>query len=220
MMQKPTRRNRPYAARMTPDQRRAQLLDVVLDIINTDGVGAVSVDGVARRAGVTRPVVYALFSDADDLLRGSLAREEERALGQIDDAVRSLATDDLVASFTRICDAYLAAVADAPERWRAIHMIADSRTPALDMRVERARSVLVGRFEEALRDSHVLAPDTDVELLACHILGAIWDSGRLLLTGPGEFPHSRLLAGLRLLITALVGESSALRAGESSALRN
>jgi len=52
------RRNRPYAPRLLPEQRREQLLDVVLDVIDTDGVASVSMDAVARRAGVTRPVVY------------------------------------------------------------------------------------------------------------------------------------------------------------------
>ncbi|MFQ2839585.1 TetR/AcrR family transcriptional regulator [Mycobacterium paragordonae] len=189
---------------MTPGQRREQLLDVVLDIINTDGVAAVSMDGVARRAGVTRPVVYSLFTDTNDLLRGSLDREEQRALAQITDAVATSAADDLVTSFERIFDAYLAAVAEAPDRWRAIHSITDSSTPAFHKRVERARTALARQFENALRDSGELDATTDFELLARHILAATWDSGRLLLTEPDDYRHDRLLSGLVGLITALV----------------
>lgn len=203
MTQGVTRRNRPYAARMTPDQRREQLLDVVLDIINTDGVAAVNMDCVARRAGVTRPVVYALFTDANDLLRGSLDREERLALAQIADAIPAPADDDLITTLNRMFDAYLTAVADAPDRWRAIYLITDSSTPAFHKRVDRARIALARQLEHTLRDSQELDGTTDFELLAHHILAATWDSGRLLLTQPNNYPHTRLLAGLGKLITAL-----------------
>src|SRR6185503_15979671 len=89
------RRNRPYAPRLLPEQRREQLLDIVLDVIDTDGVAAVSMDAVARRAGVTRPVVYSQFADANAMLRASLDREERRALAQILDAMPAPGDDDL-----------------------------------------------------------------------------------------------------------------------------
>ena len=92
------RRNRPSAARMTPDQRREQLLDIVLEIIATDGVGAVSIDRVARSVGVSRPVVYGVFADTDDMLRASLDREEQRALAQLAPALTALAGTALVES--------------------------------------------------------------------------------------------------------------------------
>src|ERR1700757_3159677 len=53
MSEATARRNRPYAPRLVPEQRREQLLDVVLEIIDTDGVGAVSIEAVARRGGRT-----------------------------------------------------------------------------------------------------------------------------------------------------------------------
>ena len=91
------RRNRPYAPRLLPEQRREQLLDVVLDVIDTDGVASVSMDAVARRAGVTRPVVYGQFTDANAMLRASLDREEQRAFAQILDAIPAQGDDDLEA---------------------------------------------------------------------------------------------------------------------------
>ncbi|MUL67757.1 hypothetical protein BOO86_25010 [Mycobacterium sp. CBMA 234] len=198
-----TRRNRPYAARMAPEQRREQLLDVVLDIINTDGIGAVNMDGVARRAGVTRPVVYALFADTDDILRGSLDREEGRAVAQVVDVFPATGTGDLVESFGRFFDAFLTAVAAEPKRWRAIYMIADSGTPLFHKRVERARSQFASRLEQTLRDCGSLDATTDFEMLAQHILAATWDSARLLLTQPDDFPHGRLLASLQRLAGAI-----------------
>src|SRR6516165_2141773 len=75
MTETAARRNRPYAPRLVPEQRREQLLDLVLEIVDSDGVAGVSMDAVARRAGVTRPVVYSHFTDTNHMLRSSLDRE-------------------------------------------------------------------------------------------------------------------------------------------------
>src|SRR5689334_16081661 len=126
MTEATARRNRPYAPRLSPEQRREQILDVVLEIISTEGVAAVSIDAVARRIGVTRPVVYGQFTDSNDMLRASLKREEQLALAQIMDAIPGQGDEDPASSFHHVFDAYLRGVAEAPHRWRAIFMIADS----------------------------------------------------------------------------------------------
>jgi AcrR family transcriptional regulator len=197
------RRNRPYAPRLTPEQRREQLLDIVLDVIDTDGVSAVSMDAVARRAGVTRPVVYGQFADANAMLRACLEREEQRALAQILDAMPAADDDDLVGAFHHLFDAYLRAVTEAPQRWRSIFMIAPSFTPALHKSVARVRARIVAECEGALRNSHGTGPQADPELSAHHLVAAMWESGRLLLVSPREFTHERLLCSLDEVFAAI-----------------
>jgi AcrR family transcriptional regulator len=206
MTEATARRNRPYAPRLLPDQRREQLLDVVLDVIDTDGVGAVSMDAVARRAGVTRPVVYSHFTDANDMLRASLGREEQRALAQILDAMPAPNDNNLATAFHHLFDTYLHAVAEAPQRWRSIFMIADSFTPTLHKRVARVRARIVREFEAALRQSCTAGPHADPELLAHHLLAVLWESGRLLLVSPKDFPHERLLRSLDAMFTAIAAQ--------------
>jgi AcrR family transcriptional regulator len=206
MTEATVRRNRPYAPRLSPEQRREQLLDVVVDMINTDGVGAVSMDAVARCAGVTRPVVYSQFTGTGDMLRASLDREEQRALAQIGDAVPGPGSEDVPAAFHHFFDTYLRAVAEAPQRWRAIFMIADSGTPAFHERVDRARARFVQEFEAALRDSRTAGQPIDPELLARHLLAVLWESGRLLLLSPDDFSHDRLLRSLDALLAAMVAK--------------
>ena len=205
MTEATARRNRPYAPRLSPDQRREQLLDLVLEIIDTDGVDAVSMDAVARRAGVTRPVVYSQFTDTNHMLRASLDREEQRALAQITDAMPG-AGDELAPSLHHLFDAYLRAVAEAPQRWRAIFMIADSSTPTFHKRVARVRARIVRELEAALRQSCPSDQHGDAELLAHHILAVLWESGRLLLVSPEDFTHERLLRSLDVMFTAIAAQ--------------
>jgi AcrR family transcriptional regulator len=200
MAETAVRRNRPYAPRLTPEQRREQLLDVVLDVIDTDGVAAVSMDAVARRAGVTRPVVYNHFTDSNDMLRASLNREEQRALAQLVGAIPSPGDDDPGRAFHHLFDTYLGAVTEAPQRWRSMFLIADSFTPTLHKRVARIRTRIAREFEAALRHS---CRHNDPEMLANHLLAALWESGRLLLVSPTEFTHDRLLSSLDSLFAAI-----------------
>ena len=206
MTEATVRRNRPYAPRLLPEQRREQLLDVVLEIIDTDRVGAVSMDAVARRAGVSRPVVYSQFTDTNDMLRASLNREEQRALAQITDAMPGHDDEDPAASFHHLFDAYLRAVTEAPQRWRAIFMIADSGTPTFHKRVARLRARIVREFEAALRKSCTVGHHADPDLLAHHLLAVLWESGRLLLVSPESYSHDRLLRSLDAMFTAIAAQ--------------
>jgi AcrR family transcriptional regulator len=203
MTQATTRRNRPYAPRLLPEQRREQLLDIVLEIIDTEGVGAVSMDAVARRAGVTRPVVYSQFTDANAMLRASLDREERRALAQITPAMPTADDEDLAGSFHHLFDAYLHAVAAAPQRWRSVFLIAHSSTPTFLKRMAHLRAGIVRDVEAVLRQSSAADQQTDTTLLAHHLVAVLWESGRLLLVSPRDFTHDRLLRSLDALFTAI-----------------
>lgn len=55
--------------RLPAEQRRAQLLQAALQIAEHDGLGAVTVRGVAERAGVSLGVVHYCYTDKEELLR-------------------------------------------------------------------------------------------------------------------------------------------------------
>lgn len=64
--------------RLSPEDRREQLLRVTSEIIEADGVDMVRIPYVADAAGVTRPVVYKFFPNRHELIKGVLEsfREE------------------------------------------------------------------------------------------------------------------------------------------------
>ncbi|AHH93860.1 TetR/AcrR family transcriptional regulator [Kutzneria viridogrisea] len=195
---------RPYAARLPPQERREQLLDAALLIINTDGVGAVSVDAVARTAGVTRPVVYGQFADTGDILRTLLTREEQRALAQLAELLpREPAEHDPVELFTATLDGFLRAVTAHPDTWRAILLPVDGVPPPVRRHVERADRQLRDRFAALCRWA-LGEREVDVELLAESLLALMKQAGRLVLAERELYPPERITAFGRAMASAFL----------------
>src|SRR3954470_11151632 len=69
--------------RLSAEERREQLLDATKAIVSRDGFHAVSIEAVAREAGISRPIVYGHFDDLGGLLEALVEREGARALGQL-----------------------------------------------------------------------------------------------------------------------------------------
>jgi len=200
---------RPYAPRMASAERREQLLDVALEIINTDGVTAVSVDAVAKACGVTRPVVYGQFTDANHILRDLLQREGERALAQIAAVLPvDIATADPVDTFTRVAEGFFTAVTTSPQRWRSILLPVDGVPGPVREYKQRAEAAVRTRIAEItgwfIRDQ----PDAntvDVDLLAHLLLTAMEEGGRLVLNDPGTYPPERLTSMARFMVRTFFG---------------
>ena len=90
------------APRVGAAERRAQLLEVAADIVSAGGARALTMDAVAVKAGVHRPVVYRHFENADAML-DAVVEDELRSLAQ--------ATDDAVAGLVGLETRLRAAVA-------------------------------------------------------------------------------------------------------------
>ncbi|QLY34375.1 TetR/AcrR family transcriptional regulator [Nocardia huaxiensis] len=186
---------------MPPEERRDQLLDAVLKIIVEQGVHKVSMDTVAREVGVTRPVVYSVFTDADDMLRASLDRETAGALTQLLPVLTTLqASDNPGTAILEYFDGFLTAVLEAPNRWRAAFSLVDSSTPTFRRRIEKQRKAATELFEDYLRHAPV-PPGTDIEMTARVIFTLAWEAGRMLLSEPEIFTRQRLIAFARTIIT-------------------
>lgn len=69
--------------RMTGQQRRAQLLSVARDLFAEKGYEATSVEDIAERAGVTRPVVYEHFGGKQGIYAVVVDREVTRLTAAI-----------------------------------------------------------------------------------------------------------------------------------------
>jgi AcrR family transcriptional regulator len=78
--------------RLPRARRREDLLDAAVELIISDGVEAVSMESVADRAGVSRPLVYKHFANRTDMLVDLYRREARLMQTDLTAAVRAEAT--------------------------------------------------------------------------------------------------------------------------------
>jgi AcrR family transcriptional regulator len=188
---------------MPPEARREQLLDAALSVIVKDGYEGVSIEAIARMAGVTRPVVYDHFENLGRLLQALIEREENYALEQlaliVPDAPGAGAPPELFATGVR---RFLDAVASRPATWRII-LLPPEGTPAIVRNhVECNRALVLERIQALLTQVGV-RPQLDVELCARAIRSLSEEAGRMVLTDPEHYSADRYerfaLAVMRIL---------------------
>ncbi len=83
-------RRTPERVRMTGPQRREQLLNVGRRLFAEKGFEAVSVEEIAHKAGVSKPVVYEHFGGKEGLYAVVVDREMSYLLASISDALGEL----------------------------------------------------------------------------------------------------------------------------------
>jgi AcrR family transcriptional regulator len=193
---------------MPPEERRVQLLDAALALVTGEGYESVSMEGIARRAGVTKPVVYDLFGSLPDLLEALLEREEERALLQLAELVPSRVDDaDPIQALVESLDALLRAVEARPATWRLILMPVEAQPGILRNHVERDRTAVAKQLASIARREveRLEVPISDVELLVQTILVLAEEAGRQHLADPERYSRERFTAFTASLLDSVRG---------------
>jgi AcrR family transcriptional regulator len=180
---------------MPPEQRREQLIDAALAVILAQGYEGVSIEAIARTAGVTRPVVYDHFPNLARLLRALVEREERYSLEQLEEVVPAEPDPEapvelLAASVRRFLDA----VRSRPATWRLILLPIEGTPAMVREHVEVNRQRILERIERVVRgavDRGELPRGLDVELAARAIRDLAEEAGRMVLTHPERFTPER-----------------------------
>ena len=190
-----TQARRRYAPRMPPAERREQLIDAALSVILEQGYSGVSIEAIAREAGVTRPVVYDHFPNLGRLLHALVEREERISLEQLEQVVPDDPGDrepaDLLAEGVK---QFLEAVAARPATWRIILLPLEGTPKVVRDHVETNRARTQERIAKLVRwavKRPELPDDLDVELTARAIRVLGEDAGRTLLTDPESYSPER-----------------------------
>lgn len=200
------RRRRPYAPRVPAGVRREQLLDAALTIIVRDGYDAVSVDAIAREAGVTRPVVYGVYDGLRPLLEALLDRQQERALAQLAEALPpnpDLSDPDRLVEDT--ARRMIEIVRTNPLTWQPILFAPFGMPEQAQARIEADRNNFLTQITGLLEVGLVLrgGPKVDAEVAAHAILAVLEHFGRILLAEPERFSTERLVGTIAGLLKAL-----------------
>jgi AcrR family transcriptional regulator len=193
------------SARMSAEERRRQLLDVTRSIVAEHGFHAVSIEAVARQAGITRPVVYGHFTDLAGLLEALVDQESDRALGQLAAVLpQDLAAGDPRELLLGALRGYLEAVEAEPVTWRLVLMPPEGAPAILRDRIAQGRAAVVLQLAQAMRPGLGVGRESPDPELTARTLSALADeSARLLLTDPVHYPPERLLAHAAWLLDEL-----------------
>jgi AcrR family transcriptional regulator len=191
---------------MAPDQRREQLLDAALEVIVERGYSGISIEAVARKAGVTRPVVYDHFSNLTRLLYTLVEREERYAVEQLERVVPTELDSSPQTLLARGVRNFLDSVASRPTTWRII-LLPPSGTPAIVCQlVEKNRMRMLSQIERVVTwvlEHTELPDDLDVELSARAIRDLAEESGRMVLMDPDRYPPERYERFVKMVMALL-----------------
>jgi AcrR family transcriptional regulator len=194
--------------RMTAAERREQLLDVTKAIVGEEGFHGVSIEGVARRAGITRPVVYGHFADLGALLEAMVERESARALAQLAEVLPApTGASDPREALLGGLKGYLEAVAADPVTWRLVLMPPEGAPEVLREHITRGREAVVALLARVVGAEGLPGGQTPPDpTLTARLLSATADElARMHLEDPQEYPIGRLIGQARWFLE-LVGE--------------
>jgi AcrR family transcriptional regulator len=190
---------------MSGAERREQLLDVTKAIVGEDGFHAVSIEGVARRAGITRPIVYGHFEDLGGLLEAMLERETGRALSQLEAILpASEAVGDRREALLAALRGYLETVRADPVTWRLVLMPPEGAPELLRELIGQGRENVVAVLAEVVGQG--LAPgrvSPDPPLTARLVSALADEAARLMLTDPRQYSLERLMSQAGWLLDQL-----------------
>lgn len=206
---------------MSSQQRREQLLDVTKRIVAERGFHDVSIEGVAREAGISRPIVYGHFSDLAGLLEALIAREGSRALTQLAEVLpATLASGDPAGQLLAALRGYLEAVHSDPATWRLVLMPPEGAPAILHEQITHGRDAVIAQLAGAIgtgtepREQRAPPPkglageSPDPELTARMLSAFADEAARLLLTDPARYPIARILAHAEWALGQLVTGAS------------
>jgi len=192
---------------MPREQRRQAILDAALEAFAEGGLPAVTMEEVARRAGVAKPVVYRQFGNADDVIRELLTREVGRVLqlGLSFIPAEADYVDPLTATSQALIKG-LDAVRSQPATWRlmlARDVWTDGETRDFYNKARRfGVKQLAALAELAFRNRP--GGELDPELTA-HLIMAGFEQGiRLVLDTPDEYPPDRIARFINELVRTIL----------------
>ncbi|MHC1558205.1 TetR/AcrR family transcriptional regulator [Actinomycetospora sp. C-140] len=105
--------------RLAPEVRRQQVLDAAVAVFSEEGFHGASMDAVAARAGVSKPLVYAHGGSKEELFAACLHREAERLLRSVESAAGA-ADDEPLERLRRALRAFFHALTTRQAGWTVL----------------------------------------------------------------------------------------------------
>lgn len=184
-------------SRLPRDERRAQLLSAALESFTTSGYHAASMDEIAERANVSKPVLYQHFPSKLDLYLAVIDLHIDSLVFSIQKAIASTRENKNRVKAT--IDAYFGFIEGEGEAFRLLFESDMSVEPQVRERLERMT------YDCAVAVSAVISVDTglpkdEAMILAIGLIGCAQISARHWLEKGGKIDRSQASA----LVTSLM----------------
>lgn len=159
---------------MARDERRAQVLRIAQDLFSSEGFHHVSMDDIADRAEVSKPVLYRHFPSKLDLYLAVVDQSSTDLLAAVEAAVQPIengpiSPGDGRAVVAAIVRAYMTFVETAGESSALLFESDVTHDADVRTRVERASSETGRRIAAVLQPVTGL-PDDDCDILAVALI--------------------------------------------------
>lgn len=191
-------RKRRRTPRLDPAERSSQILEAALGLVAEEGANALTVEAVAKAAGITRPVVYDLFGDLDGLIEALTADAERRALETIAEAIPGI---DLDGDPDRVLEdagrRFLEAVEAEPLLWKVILAPEEGMTVEMNERIGAVRMRVAERIADLVRFGFRDRPELegiDPYVFARILIAAAEEMARLVVANPKRYSPERVAA--------------------------
>jgi AcrR family transcriptional regulator len=126
---KPGRSTSKAGARASSEERREQVIEAAVKEFAAHGFHAASTSGIARRAGISQPYIYALFPNKHELFLATHRHVVQRIRTAFADAARG--ADGPEEKLRRMGEAYLRLLDDRDEILAQMQAHAAAGDPAL-----------------------------------------------------------------------------------------
>ena len=183
--------------RVPREVRERQIVELAEQLFSERGYQGSSMDELARRAGVTKPVVYELFGSKDGLFRTCLERSAERLAKVVAEAVRAESEPE-----ARVRAGGLAFLRFAADNRVAWELMMEGRFSDAAVEVRRRQAALV--HELLLEKAPAEVDPRELELAAHAVNSAyegvahwMWEHPDVPLERLADWTVELLLPGLR-----------------------
>ncbi len=200
-------RGRPHrrAPRLPAPERREQLLQAALVVVGANGYQGLTMEAVAREAGVTKPVVYDAFANRDEVMTVLLDTERVRAVSEILAAIGPVpetpAADGVMPRLVDATGRVLEAIAARPVAYRLILLHVEGTPPEVREAIDAGRETIVDHVRGVL-EAALGAGSVDTELLALAVVALGEAAAVLHLNDPERFGVDRFATALAPLLGA------------------
>lgn len=184
------------APRLPREQRRQQVLAAALDVFSTAGYHAASMDEIAERAGVSKPVLYQHFPGKLDLYLALLDAGIEDLMAAARSALTG--TTDNATRVRDMVNAYFAFVEEPGGAFRLVFESDLSNEPAVRQRVDAA-DLALARLSAAVIAEDTGLSEAEALLLSSGMQGMVQMASRRWLHDGATVPReeaAELIASL------------------------